>query len=316
MDDPPKTCSELVRVVVQLNQEAGAECLRQGANQDGLQLLSRAKELLDAADESFVDPSLTGARAMTLTNLGVLHKREKSFPEAVLQLERAIKLYTGMGSDLRSLAAAHLNLAECYMDAGLPRRALRNSMMTVDVVGRLIVDEEGRAAKECAHEGGAKSSADKSGDFSMLAIAYHKTAEAHEALRQWGKAVIAYTQAYEVAKWCHGPDHELTKSFEKSMWCPHRRNPPVVPRTWRTTRVRQRSPFLPRTTDRMVPDASEYHPKHHFPEWPPRNASKEELEWYRMAENHQRRERQQALARIRAAEYAEASRGAPAHTCS
>merc|ERR1712039_990833 len=77
-----------------------------------------------------------------------------------------------------------------------------------------------------AREGGLSHSED---DYGMLAVAYHKVGEAYEGLREWGKATFAYTQAYEVVRRSLGPNHHLTKSFEKSSRCPHRLSPLGIP---------------------------------------------------------------------------------------
>lgn len=58
-------------------------------------------------------------------------------------------------------------------------------------------------------------------DYAMLAVAFHKEGEAYEGVREWGKATFAYTQAYEVVRRSLGPNHHLTRSFEKSSRCPH-----------------------------------------------------------------------------------------------
>lgn len=49
----------------------------------------------------------------------------------------------------------------------------------------------------------------------MLAVSFHKVAEAQEALKDWGKAVFAHTQAREVVQRSLGPAHPLAQSLAK-----------------------------------------------------------------------------------------------------
>merc|ERR1712232_392139 len=90
--------------------------------------------------------------------------------------------------------------------------------------------------------------------------AYHKSAEAHERLKQWGQATLAYTQAYEVVRRSLGPYHQLTKSFEKSARCPRRPAPPEVPLSWRGSAARKlpQLAYIERTLNtRPPPGATE-----------------------------------------------------------
>jgi len=157
----------------------------------------------------------------------------------------------------------------------------------------------------------------------MLVVAYHKSAEAHEALRQWGQATLAYTQAYEVVRRSLGPDHHLTKSFEKSARCPRRPTQPEVPLSWRLNASGQRRlPQLPHVQKKrkprevtngaemrsMMPGEAAYLPRSPvsykmddsmFPTWPPPDVKGEEKQWYLMAKQDRDQRRAQMLAEIR-----------------
>merc|ERR1719215_2080194 len=123
-------------------------------------------------------------------------------------------------------------------------------------------------------------------------MAYHKVAEAHEALRQWPKASHSYAQAYEVVRHGLGPHHHLTKAFEKSSRCPQHFPKATTP----TAALRggkapmfqigaaPRLPSIPRSrhaTPRRQPLSYDIGADVLEP-WPPKNASKEEQEWYAM----------------------------------
>merc|ERR1711976_257196 len=134
----------------------------------------------------------------------------------------------------------------------MPEEALQHAMAAVALGGQLIAsggqtgDAEGHARG--SHERSSQASQMsliRPDDYAMLAVVYHKTAEAHEHLKQWGQATLAYTQAYEVVRRSLGPAHQLTKSFEKSARCPRRPAPPEVPLSWRATSGNGRLPLLP-----------------------------------------------------------------------
>merc|ERR1712039_176269 len=116
----------------------------------------------------------------------------------------------------------------------------------MDLGGQLI------ASPDLESSGAGRSDREpKLDDYAMLAVAYHKVAQAHEGLREWGKATFAYTQAYEVVRRSLGPDHHLTKSFEKSPRCPHRLSPLGIPqkalcRGGASTTAATSSTFTPR----------------------------------------------------------------------
>ncbi|CAL1128734.1 unnamed protein product [Cladocopium goreaui] len=92
-------------------------------------------------------------------------------------------------SDLRTLVAAHLNLASCYLESEAPDAALKHASTAAQLSGQVLTrtpDSIGDVPAEPTEN-----------DFAMLAVSFHKVAEAHEALKEWGKAIFAHTQARE-----------------------------------------------------------------------------------------------------------------------
>jgi len=294
---------QLQAEVMSANRGAMEE-LRRGEPEEALRMLNSAQELLEtsggggAAGGAEDQSARFTARAVTASGLAKVHKRARNHVEAAQCLESALELYEAADADLRTLVAAHLNLAACYLDAEAPQASLQRATTAVQLGGRLLVDGGGG--------GGESPQGPRSDDYAMLAVAYHKTAEAHEALREWGSATLAYTQAYEVVRRSLGPDHHLTKSFERSARCPRRPCPPEVPSGWRArsaTPQQKRLPVLP-STPRSRPlslsGGLEYKLNSEtFPSWPPRSVSREEQVWYELARQHREQVQAKSAAKLR-----------------
>lgn len=257
--------------------------LHQSENPTAFALLSRAEELLAKSEDLVLDRKQLGmAQAITASNLGIYHKRVGNHQLAVSHLRQALKTYEAIGTDLRTLVAANLNLCACLLEAGIPEVALRHVGTAVELQSRII------AAADPTTEAVPD-------DYATLAIAYHKVAECHEALRRWPEATFAYTQAHEVMTRSLGPDHKLTRAFEQSPRCPNRPRTPEVPRTLlprtpdgRQTPRRKLPPSLPVFT---MGDFSQYKLEPStFLSWPPTKTSKEEKQWYEMARRHEQKQ--------------------------
>merc|ERR1712113_235577 len=97
----------------------------------------------------------------------------------------------------------------------------------------------------------------------------------------------AYTQAYEVVRRSLGPQHHLTKTFERSTRCPHRVKSLSKPKSARGPVVRgQRLPNIPNSKRCIsaLPDLKGYDLNDQvFAPWPPESATREEHLWYSMA---------------------------------
>lgn len=290
----------------------GMQELRNGNPPSALRLLAHARDLLERA-ESFITAddriALTAAQALTASNLGIYHKRHWNHKEAVGYLQRSLELYEVSGADTRTVVASHLNLCVCYLHAEIPEEALTHARTAVALEGRLIAQAK---LDGSSHESGslAANSVDNASsgdvrpdDYATLAIAYHKVAEAHEMLKEWGEATLAYTQAYEVVVRSLGPNHHLAKTFEKSTRCPHRTRPPEVPRCWKTTSQMRPLPTLPcakQEANFVTQDLWKYQLNEDvFAPWPPKTASKEDKQWYTMAQKHRERQKQANISQIR-----------------
>eukprot|EP00747_Dinoflagellata_sp_TGD_P211785 gnl/TRDRNA2_/TRDRNA2_84971_c0_seq1.p1 gnl/TRDRNA2_/TRDRNA2_84971_c0~~gnl/TRDRNA2_/TRDRNA2_84971_c0_seq1.p1 ORF type:complete len:332 (+),score=54.57 gnl/TRDRNA2_/TRDRNA2_84971_c0_seq1:76-1071(+) len=208
----------------------GMLCLRMGDGDNALVLLNQAQELLHAAEELTVPGgehrlSLKSAWAVTASNLGVYYKRAQNFPLAVKHLCRALELHQATGPDARTHMAAHLNLAACHLEAETPDLALQHGLAAIECGLQLAQSTSGGKTRTPPHPPMAVEG-QRPDDSAILAIAYHKVAEAHEALKDWTKASYRYAQAYDVVMNAFGPDHHLTKTFEKSTRCPTNMHPP------------------------------------------------------------------------------------------
>jgi len=302
-EEPPlvglASWEEMATKVVAFNRK-GMSLLRQGDPEDAVRLFESAQELLDRVQEPAGGGlreeeqrrSLAQARADTASNLGICHRRTRNLVAAAKCLNRALRLYKAAGASLRTQVAAHLNLAACHLEAQAPETALRHAKVAVDLAGQLV------ASLALEEDIDSRPSDDveppRSDDYAMLAVAYHKVAEAHEGLREWGQATFCYTQAYEVVRRSLGPNHHLTRSFEKSSRCPHRAavlgtsfSPAGQKAQQKQGSTPRRLPGIPSTRPRTAGPqecSSNYELSADvFPQWPPRSSTREEHQWYTMA---------------------------------
>jgi len=292
--------SEAHSAAVSGNREA-MEHIRQGNIEQALRVLKHVKELLDDS-EKLSGPederALFAVKADTESNIGVCYKRAGSHDLATRHLSRALQLHKSARVGLRTLVAAHLNLAACHLEAGSPSKSLKHALAAVELGGQLIATQD---SQEDEH---GQSSQPQSDNYAMLAVAYHKAAEAQEGLREWGKATFAYTQAYEVVKRSLGPNHHLTKAFEKSSRCPPQ-SPSLDRMPYRSTLYNQgcdgarthRLPNIPSARSRhFLEETKSYCMSDDvFPSWPPQYASREEHLWYSMAKKHSEQQRSSGL---------------------
>jgi len=281
---------------------AGVQHLREGNNEEGMQLLKRAQALLDQWEEP-VNPSAATSehrlwlslQADTAGNLGIYYRKIGDPQSALQSLQRSLKFHSAAGSALRTVAAVHLNLATCLLEAGAPAaESLRHAQAAVDLGGQLLAAPAAASGGSLGGEGEQDLEgtvvAPSADDCAMLAVAYHKLAESFECAREWSKASHAYTQAYEVVRRSLGPHHHLTKAFEKSSRCPRRNvQVPSLPITAARLTTPRRLPSIPRTRPAISqPPNSQRSARYEitgevFARWPPEKASKEERQWYRMA---------------------------------
>eukprot|EP00933_Yihiella_yeosuensis_P076606 TRINITY_DN8645_c0_g3_i1.p1 TRINITY_DN8645_c0_g3~~TRINITY_DN8645_c0_g3_i1.p1 ORF type:complete len:408 (+),score=82.49 TRINITY_DN8645_c0_g3_i1:58-1281(+) len=292
----------------------GTRLLRRGEANDALRILTRAQVLLDKVAEMNVSAmgqdrlDFAALNAEVASNLGICHRRLRELAPAVAQLQKALKFHKEAGSDLRTLVAAHLNLATCHLEWEAPAVALRYASAAVDLGGRLLAGPADQSGIASPQEGGENTD----NDFAMLAVAFHKVAEAHEGLKEWGKATHAYTQAHEVVNRSLGPSHPLAKSLATSAQrgsyragsrpmsqqnqrllasvaacqsgagCIVRPGThafknllPGIPLSARGALAAKQMNQVNLTGYELGPDM--------FPSWPPRKATKEEKAWYTMA---------------------------------
>eukprot|EP00439_Symbiodinium_sp_Y106_P048867 s1439_g6.t1 len=232
-------------------------------------------------------------------------KRLKDFGPAVDQLKLALQHHEVRlrdcdkvdVADLRTLVAAHLNLASCHMECEAADAALQHAATAANMSGQVLTAN--REASGDVPAGPAEN------DFAMLAVSFHKVAEAHEALKEWGKAIFAHTQAREVVHRSLGPTHPLTQSLARCR--PHLSRPSTGNRQnefldvyaasigrstgcplLRPNKGQKVLPSIPqgargkpfvRTTEALGFELVGYQMNATcFPSWPPTNASNEEQE--------------------------------------
>mmetsp|Transcript_107448 Transcript_107448/g.272647 ORF Transcript_107448/g.272647 Transcript_107448/m.272647 type:complete len:361 (-) Transcript_107448:67-1149(-) len=272
----------------------GMQQLREGRQDEALYSLSQAQAFFDrwgdqaaSASPAWQHAWLT-LQADTTSNLGVLHRKRGDHDTAIRHLLWALKLHGTCGSHMRMMAATHLNLANCYLEVGKsPMEAARHAQAAVELGGQLLAsapefDPSSYDAGSLTEERGPVEE-----DCAMLAVAYHKLAEAFEGLREWPRASHAYTQAYEVIRRSMGPSHHLTKAFEKSSRCPRRVAVQAPPLTSARLTTPRRLPSIPRA--RQGPVAPQDRCLRYelsgevFQKWPPEKSTQEERQWYKMA---------------------------------
>eukprot|EP00930_Biecheleria_cincta_P083393 TRINITY_DN72978_c0_g1_i1.p1 TRINITY_DN72978_c0_g1~~TRINITY_DN72978_c0_g1_i1.p1 ORF type:complete len:411 (+),score=100.29 TRINITY_DN72978_c0_g1_i1:79-1311(+) len=295
----------------------GTRLLRKGANEDAVRVLARAQSLLDRASDLLVgatdeeERSLAALKADVAGNLGICHRRLKEMGPAVRQLQLALKqhkarlpsLEHASIADLRMLMAAHLNLASCHLESEAPAAALQHATAATELGGHLLTHSK-RPANESTED-------PTENDFAMLAVSFHKVAESHQGLKDWGKATFAYAQAHEVVQRSLGAEHPISKVLEntnmpsprrrsdeqrrfcavanlaanagKSTGCPPIRNGgksplPIIPPGARASamKTKARNPFAFELRGYELG-------QDRFQSWPPKKTTLEEKEWYSMA---------------------------------
>mmetsp|Transcript_78164 Transcript_78164/g.217057 ORF Transcript_78164/g.217057 Transcript_78164/m.217057 type:complete len:354 (+) Transcript_78164:87-1148(+) len=283
----------------------GMSYLKSGDAVQAFKTLVEAEDLLiravaapcgDVAEREERQGALTRARAETASNLGICHKRMGSNLEAAQSLGRALEHYEIAGVDMRTLIAAHLNFSACLAESKLHERALKHAQAAVELGARVISSGDYVELRPGVPRSGVGPEP-RPDDYAMLAVAYHKVAEASEGLKEWRAANLAYSQAYEVVRRSFGPDHRLTRAFEMSTKCPRRVVTPDVPGPRRAPKsTPRRLPDIPRTSSArprkpLAPVTDEYRlGPENFPSWPPKRATHDEQVWYAMAQHHQAKE--------------------------
>eukprot|EP00438_Fugacium_kawagutii_P033096 Skav229609 [mRNA] locus=scaffold510:259604:260836:+ [translate_table: standard] len=309
----------------------GAQLLRKGELPDAQNRLLRGQALLERVEATSDTTAWTDAQrekrrtlavlqAEVAGNLGICYRRLKDFGQAIHQLQLALKFREMSfenserkveAADLRTLVAAHLNLASCHLESEAPEAALKHASTAAQLSGQVLT----RATDSLGEVEPTEN------DFAMLAVSFHKVAEAHEALKEWGRAIFAHTQAREVVQRSLGSTHPLAQSLARcrpqvpsrspppsrqsngsgngpsnvraefldvyaanigrSTGCPMLRKGKVLPTIPRGARGKA---FKTEAKGPLGFELSGYEiSEDDFPTWPPKTASSEEKEWYAMA---------------------------------
>mmetsp|Transcript_17146 Transcript_17146/g.36816 ORF Transcript_17146/g.36816 Transcript_17146/m.36816 type:complete len:328 (-) Transcript_17146:68-1051(-) len=310
----PISLESALEVIEYLNR-SGVRLLREQSVEEAWEHMQKAQEIIDVWDADFelVPPSVQHAwlvaKADTTSNIGIYHRKQGDHKSAISVLETALYCHHSAGSDGRMLAAAHLNIATCHLEGALsPHEAIKHAQAAIDCAGRVLSMSDGSTDKGTIED-----------DCTMLAVAYHKLAEAYEATREWSRSFYAYMQVYEVIKRSLGPNHRLAIAFEKSSRCPlplsssspskapasaralggggssslaaysNDRRPTTASSIFGAPSNRRLLPNLPRA--RASPPIAHARTGRYvltsevFQSWPPPSTSKEERKWYRLAQS-------------------------------
>lgn len=274
--------------------QQGMTALNCGNLREALLLFQKSQALWETVAASW-PPSASGdaehqtlclARGDAASHLGICHRRGGELLPATQQFQRALKLYQAGGADFRTLAAGHLNVATCQLESKAPSHALNHATAAVELTTKLLASHESFGTNEVPGEA-------KEEDFVTLAVSFHKLAEAYEALREWGKATFAYTQAYEVTRRSLGPRHAFTRCLEQSPRCPQRSTaaPTLLWDNLKGKMLESRLPEIPPSArgSKGTPGfrLEGYSlSSRDFPKWPPDTATAEEQAWYKMAKSN------------------------------
>uniref|UniRef100_A0A1D1ZWA0 Uncharacterized protein n=1 Tax=Auxenochlorella protothecoides TaxID=3075 RepID=A0A1D1ZWA0_AUXPR len=210
--------------------------LMDAKNYDNALTLLRKAEALGEDDgrwgpeEARARPRL---RCITFNNLGCLFRRRNAPAEALQYLARALE-QGRLGGDARSAASTHLNVCAAYAGLRRDREALGHAERAALLLQReLFVPAAssfaeglaGLAARLAAERRHAQRTA-----ASVLAMAYHNAALAHERLGSQAEARVALARARAVADRCLGHRSHTAASLhraEKAFLARHQRPVPA-----------------------------------------------------------------------------------------
>lgn len=175
---------EELRAMASAYAAEGAQLLRKGELQEAQNRLLRGQAMLERVEMRsdtmmWTDVQREKQRALALLqadvagNLGICYRRLKDFGQAIHQLQLALKFREIRfenseskveASDLRTLVAAHLNLASCYLESEAPDAALKHASTAAQLSGQVLTrtpDSIGDVPAEPTEN-----------DFAMLAVSF------------------------------------------------------------------------------------------------------------------------------------------------
>merc|ERR1711907_2336 len=184
----------------------------QHGDEDGtMNLLRRAlqmSQVVNAASEK--DISRLKLRAVTYNNIGCFYRKMDRPKEALLHLERALKLLNEI-PHAEHAADTHLNICAVLSQLGRHSQALEHAQ-----VGLILLQEELYFAHE-SDEAPEEMERHNQKRYPVLTIAYHNVAVEQEFIGRVQEALTSYQKAAQVATEHVGQNHPITASVLESL---------------------------------------------------------------------------------------------------
>eukprot|EP00161_Ancyromonas_sigmoides_P024155 TRINITY_DN773_c1_g1_i2.p2 TRINITY_DN773_c1_g1~~TRINITY_DN773_c1_g1_i2.p2 ORF type:complete len:278 (+),score=47.63 TRINITY_DN773_c1_g1_i2:310-1143(+) len=169
-----------------------------------LDLLRRAAELTEPRGYNRYDTDRLRIRAITLNNLGCLHRRRGQLPRALRALERAVALEARIEGVVNP-AGTHLNVCAVLSQLGRHTVAIEHARAALVILQAELFGEDG------------ESVADRPDRMAVLAIAFHNLGVEQEFLHRGPDCLASYTKARDVAKAYLGEGHDITAQMNAAL---------------------------------------------------------------------------------------------------
>jgi len=194
----------------------GMSFLQRGKEEQCMELLRRAVDLTETpsitADE---EPARVKLRAITYNNIGCYFRKMEQPREALVNLERALKLLNETTGSAEHIGDTHLNICAILSQMNRHHEALEHAQIALILLQEELYFDQ--------NEGGVIGD-ELTSRFGVLAIAYHNIAVEQEYLGRIDDCIMSYCKAVELAQTKLSSSHPiataLSASFEnaKETW--------------------------------------------------------------------------------------------------
>jgi len=180
--------------------------LQAGKENQCMELLQRALDLTEACLGEEGDESRGKLRAVTYNNLGCYFRKLGRTREALINLEKALRLLENI-NDAAHAGDTHLNICAVLSQTGRHSEALDHAQTAL-----ILLQEE-------LYLFGLEGSTDedRSKRFGVLSIAYHNVAVEQEYLGRVEDCLMSYSKAAELSFSQLGPKHPISQSLQASL---------------------------------------------------------------------------------------------------